>query len=69
MNCKKCHKGVRFEIVASSGKSILLNADPAEDGKYVILPNTGARLATDVDRRLLRPLHRCHWDECSGGGS
>jgi hypothetical protein len=67
VTCDKCGSEVRWEVVASSGKGIMLDAEASNDGRYVILPNTGARLATDVDRRLLRPLHRCHWDACPAG--
>jgi hypothetical protein len=60
--CDDCEAEVRWAL-SRSGKRMMMNAEPSDDGRYVIMKDE-TRLATDVDRRLLRPLFSCHWDVC-----
>ena len=61
--CTKCEKEIRW-VITPAGKSIPLDPEPVKNGRYVVPKGDNAKIATDADRRLLRPTFACHWDNC-----
>jgi hypothetical protein len=61
--CRDCNTAITW-VTDEQGRNMPVDEAPTKAGNLVIIKGV-ARLATDEDRKLLRPLFAAHWKTCT----